>query len=141
MRVEGGERRGADSETTDNRQGRAENGERKREGGNRYDFQLRRKTIKHGRGRFVGEPAAQGDMELNLCGCAGPTRFQQLWGHGRDGSKLGEWLMQWLEEAIDLAGSKDIRLKVLEQSDLEALWSKIGEIREVCCSFYTLSQP
>jgi hypothetical protein len=34
----------------------------------------------------------------------------------------------WLERAIDLAGEKDIRLKALEDLDLEPLWWKIGEI-------------
>jgi hypothetical protein len=36
--------------------------------------------------------------------------------------------MQWLEEAIDLAGKKDIRLMALDDPDLEPLWTKIGEI-------------
>ena len=36
--------------------------------------------------------------------------------------------MELLEKAIDLAGSKDIRLMALEDQDLEPLWEKIGEI-------------
>ena|ERR1035438_9678750 len=36
--------------------------------------------------------------------------------------------MVWLKRAIDLAGSRDIRLRALEDEDLQALWSKIGEI-------------
>ena len=34
----------------------------------------------------------------------------------------------WLERAIDLAGEEDIRLKALEDKDLEPLWARIGEI-------------
>ena len=36
--------------------------------------------------------------------------------------------MVWLEKAIDLAGKSDIRVQALEDSDLEPLWLKIGEI-------------
>lgn len=36
--------------------------------------------------------------------------------------------MRWLEEAIDLAGNEDIRQMALDDSDLEPLWAKIGEI-------------
>lgn len=41
--------------------------------------------------------------------------------------KLPEAL-QWLEQAIDLADKKDIRLMALEDLDLEPLWTQIGEI-------------
>jgi len=34
----------------------------------------------------------------------------------------------WLEKAIDLAGKSDIRLRALKDPNLEALWSRIGEI-------------
>src|ERR1035438_3361521 len=33
--------------------------------------------------------------------------------------------MVWLEKAIELAGEKDIRLKALEDPNLEALWGRI----------------
>lgn len=36
--------------------------------------------------------------------------------------------MVWLEKAIEMAGKKDIRLRALEDPDLEPLWNKIGEI-------------
>ncbi len=36
--------------------------------------------------------------------------------------------MAWLAQAIDLAGSKDIRLMALDDKDLEQLWLKIGEV-------------
>lgn len=36
--------------------------------------------------------------------------------------------MLWLEQAIDLAGKKDVRLQALEDPDLEPLWTQIGEI-------------
>ena len=36
--------------------------------------------------------------------------------------------LQWLKRAFDLSGSKEIKLKALEDPDLEPLWSKMGEI-------------
>ncbi len=36
--------------------------------------------------------------------------------------------MQWLEQAIDLAGKKDIRMMALDDPDLEPLWCQISEI-------------
>ena len=36
--------------------------------------------------------------------------------------------MKWLEKAIDLAGTEDIRLMALHDHDLEPLWIQIGEI-------------
>jgi hypothetical protein len=35
---------------------------------------------------------------------------------------------EWMEKAIDLAGKTDIRLKALDDPDLEPLWTQIGEI-------------
>jgi hypothetical protein len=34
----------------------------------------------------------------------------------------------WLEQAIDVAGTTDIRLKALDEPDLETLWRDIAEI-------------
>ena len=36
--------------------------------------------------------------------------------------------VHWLEKAIDVAGKKDIRQLALDDPDLEAVWSQIGEI-------------
>jgi tetratricopeptide (TPR) repeat protein len=35
---------------------------------------------------------------------------------------------QWLEKAIDLAGTTDVRAQALDDPDLEPLWNQIGEI-------------
>jgi hypothetical protein len=44
--------------------------------------------------------------------------------------KLGEMkpALAWLERAIDVAGKMDIRLKALEEPDLEPMWLDISEI-------------
>lgn len=36
--------------------------------------------------------------------------------------------MHWLELAIDIAGKLDIRMKALDEPDLETLWKDIHEI-------------
>lgn len=36
--------------------------------------------------------------------------------------------LRWLERAIDIAGKVDIRMKALDESDLESLWQDIAEI-------------
>ena len=45
-------------------------------------------------------------------------------------AKLGELkpALKWLERAIDAADKLDIRLKALEEKDLEPLWVDIAEI-------------
>lgn len=42
------------------------------------------------------------------------------------GDLKGAWA--WLEKAIDMAGSKDVKLMALQDSDLEPLWTQITEI-------------
>ena len=44
--------------------------------------------------------------------------------------KLGERkdALRWLEQAIDVAGKLDIRLKALDEPDLEPLWLDIADI-------------
>ena len=42
------------------------------------------------------------------------------------GDLKGAW--KWLEQAIDVAGKKDIRTKALNDPDLEPLWVNIAEI-------------
>ena len=36
--------------------------------------------------------------------------------------------MVWLENVIDVAGKVDIRLKALDEPDLEAVWVDIAEV-------------
>lgn len=42
------------------------------------------------------------------------------------GDCKGAW--QWLEKAIDLAGTKEVKLMALDDPNLEPLWSEISEI-------------
>jgi predicted Zn-dependent protease len=44
----------------------------------------------------------------------------------RLGNKKEAW--EWLEIAFDLCGAKEVKLLALDDSDLEPLWTEIGEI-------------
>jgi hypothetical protein len=36
--------------------------------------------------------------------------------------------LQWLGKAIECAGEEDIRLRALDDPDLEPLWNRISEV-------------